>query len=514
MEKVAIFDTTLRDGEQSPGCSLTFPEKIEIAHQLARLGVDVIEAGFPISSPGDFQAVQTIARQVRGPMITGLGRAVEKDIDAVWEAVKDAEKKQIHIVLSVSDIHIDRKLRSNRADVLKQGIAAVQYAKRYCEDVEYSPEDAGRADPEYLYETIHEVIKAGATVVNIPDTTGYVLPNEWGELIANVFKNVPNAKDAVISVHCHNDLGNAVANSIAAVLNGARRIECTINGIGERAGNASLEEIVMTIKKRLHAYGFDTSVETTQLVHTSRLVSALMSMPVQANKAIVGANAFAHASGIHQDGVLKDRLNYEIMTPEEVGWVESNIVLTARSGRHAFQHRLEKLGFVLSRDDLAKAWERFLEVADKKKEVTDLDLEAIVSDEMRIAHETIKLQAVNINTAFPNGMPTASVRLVNAEGQELAESAIGTGPVDATYKAINKVVGVPNKLTEYTVQSVTEGIDAVANVTIRVESQNESFIGRGADTDILIASAQAYVNALNKVVASRKDMRTKAPAGV
>src|SRR5713226_2612590 len=381
MEKVAIFDTTLRDGEQSPGCSLTFPEKIEIAHQLARLGVDIIEAGFPISSPGDFQAVQTIARQVRGPMITGLGRAVEKDIDAVWEAVKDAEKKQIHIALSVSDIHIDRKLRSNRADVRKQGIAAVQYAKRYCEDVEYSPEDAGRADPEYLYETIHEVIKAGATVVNIPDTTGYVLPGEWGELIANVFKNVPNIRDATISVHCHNDLGNAVANSIAAVLNGARRIECTINGIGERAGNASLEEIVMTIKKRLHAYGFDTSVETTQLVHTSRLVSALMSMPVQANKAIVGANAFAHASGIHQDGVLKDRLNYEIMKPEDVGLDDSRIVLTARSGRHAFHHRLGLIGIKLDEGNAEPAWQRFLQVADTKREVTDNDLRKIASGE-------------------------------------------------------------------------------------------------------------------------------------
>ncbi|MDE3078131.1 MAG: 2-isopropylmalate synthase, partial [Chloroflexota bacterium] len=310
-EKIAIFDTTLRDGEQSPGCSLTFPEKIEIAHQLARLGVDVIEAGFPISSPGDFQAVQTIARQVRGPMITGLGRAVEKDIDAVWEAVKDAERKQIHIVLSVSDIHIERKLKMTRQQVIEQGVKCVQYAKRYCEQVEYSPEDAGRADPEYLYETIYEMIKAGATVINIPDTTGYVLPNEWGELIGNVFKHVPNAKDAVISVHCHNDLGNAVANSIAAVLNGARRIECTINGIGERAGNASLEEIVMTIKKRLHSYGFYTDVDGSQLVKTSRLVSTLMSMPVQANKAIVGANAFAHASGIHQDGVLKARETYE-----------------------------------------------------------------------------------------------------------------------------------------------------------------------------------------------------------
>ncbi|MGH2365419.1 MAG: 2-isopropylmalate synthase [Chloroflexota bacterium] len=513
-EKIAIFDTTLRDGEQSPGCSLSFSEKIEIAHQLARLGVDVIEAGFPISSPGDFQAVQTIARQVRGPVITALGRAVEKDIDAVVEALAPAERKQIHIVLSVSDIHIERKLRKTRQEVLEQGIKAVRYCKRFCEAVEYSPEDAGRADPEYLYQTIYEVIKAGATVVNIPDTTGYVLPHEWGELIANVFKNVPNARDAVISIHCHNDLGNAVANSIAAVLNGARRIECTINGVGERAGNASLEEIVMTLKKRLHAYGFETGVDSTQLVQTSRLVSTLMSMPVQANKAIVGANAFAHASGIHQDGVLKDRLNYEIMVPEEVGWTESNIVLTARSGRHAFKHRLEKLGFVLTDDELAKAWTRFLEVADKKKEVGDLDLEAIVSDEMRISLEAIRLQAVNINTAFPNGMPTASVRLINADGQEMADSAIGTGPVDATYKAINKVVGVPNKLTEFTVQSVTEGIDAMANVTIRLESQGERFIGRGADTDILIASAQAYVNALNKVVAARKDIRERAPAGV
>src|SRR5438552_17406805 len=352
MEKVAIFDTTLRDGEQSPGCSLTFPEKIEIAHQLARLGVDVIEAGFPISSPGDFQAVQTIARQVKGPMITGLGRAVEKDIDAVWEAIKDAEKKQIHIVLSVSDIHIDRKLRSNRADVLKQGIKAVEYCKRYCEHVEYSPEDAGRADPEYLYETIHEVIKAGATVVNIPDTTGYVLPNEWGELIASVFKNVPNARDAIISVHCHNDLGNAVANSVAAILNGARRVECTINGIGERAGNASLEEVVMILRTREKSLGLRTGIDTTHLAEVSALVSRDTGIPVQPNKAVVGGNAFAHASGIHQDGVLKDKLNYEIMRPEEVGMGESRIVLSPRSGRHAFQFRLGELGYHLSEADL------------------------------------------------------------------------------------------------------------------------------------------------------------------
>jgi 2-isopropylmalate synthase len=380
--------------------------------------------------------------------------------------------------------------------------------------VEWSSEDGTRTEQDFLCRCVEAAIKAGATTINIPDTVGYAVPEEYFALIKTVRERVPNSDQARFSVHCHDDLGMAVANSLAGVSAGARQIECTINGIGERAGNASLEEIVMTIKKRLHAYNFDTGVDATQLVQTSRLVSTLMSMPVQANKAIVGANAFAHASGIHQDGVLKDRLNYEIMTPEEVGWVESNIVLTARSGRHAFQHRLEKLGFVLSPDELAKAWDRFLEVADKKKEVTDLDLEAIISDEMRIAHEAIRLQAVNINTAFPNGMPTASVRLENADGQEVSDSAIGTGPVDATYKAINKVVGVPNKLTEYTVQSVTEGIDAVANVTIRVESQNERFIGRGADTDILIASAQAYVNALNKVVASRKDLRTKAPAGV
>src|SRR5207237_4968555 len=334
------------------------------AWQLARLGVDVIEAGFPLSSPGDFEAVQRIARQVEGPMITALARAARPDIDAVWQAVRDAERKQIHMVLSVSDIHIERKLRSNRRDVLRRGVEAVEYARSLCEDVEYSPEDAGRADPEYLYETLEAVIDAGATVVNSPDTTGYTLPNEFGALIASIRDNVSNIERALISVHCHNDLGLSTANSVAAILNGARRVECTINGIGERAGNASLEEIVMTIKKRLHAYGFDTGVDTTQLVKTSRLVSTLMSMPVQANKAIVGANAFAHASGIHQNGVLKDRLNYEIMIPEEVGWVESNIVLTARSGRHAFQHRLEKLGFVLTADELGKAWGRFLEVAD------------------------------------------------------------------------------------------------------------------------------------------------------
>ena len=377
-ERVYIFDTTLRDGEQSPGASLNPDQKFQIACQLARLGVDVIEAGFPLSSPGDFEAVQRIARQVQGPMITALARAARPDIDAVWQAVRDAERNQIHMVLSVSDIHIERKLRSNRTDVLTRGTQAVAYARSLCDQVEYSPEDAGRADPEYLYETLESVIDAGATVVNIPDTTGYTLPNEFGALIASIRANVRNIDRALISVHCHNDLGLSTANSIAAVLNGARRVECTINGIGERAGNASLEEVVMILRTREKSLGLRTNIDTTRLADMSALVAQETGIPVQPNKAVVGANAFAHASGIHQDGVLKDKLNYEIMRPEEVGMGESRIVLSPRSGRHAFQFRLAELGFHLPEAAFARAWEQFLDLADRKKDILDRDLEAIV----------------------------------------------------------------------------------------------------------------------------------------
>jgi 2-isopropylmalate synthase len=377
-ERVYIFDTTLRDGEQSPGASLNPDQKLTIACQLARLGVDVIEAGFPLSSPGDFEAVQRIAREVEGPMITALARAARPDIDAVWESVKDAERKQIHMVLSVSDIHIERKLRSNREAVLRRGADAVAYARSLCDEVEYSPEDAGRADPDYLYETLEAVIDAGATVVNIPDTTGYTLPHEFGGLIASIKANVRNIDKAMISVHCHNDLGLSTANSVAAVLNGARRVECTINGIGERAGNASLEEVVMILRTREKSLGLHTAIHTSRLADVSELVSRETSIPVQPNKAIVGGNAFAHASGIHQDGVLKDKLNYEIMRPEDVGMGDSRIVLSPRSGRHAFRFRLAELGYHLPDAAFAQAWEQFLHLADRKKDILDRDLAEIV----------------------------------------------------------------------------------------------------------------------------------------
>ena len=384
-ERVYIFDTTLRDGEQSPGASLNSDQKLAIAWQLARLGVDVIEAGFPLSSPGDFEAVQRIARQVEGPMITALARAARPDIDAVWHAVQDACRKQIHMVLSVSDIHIERKLRSNRKAVLNRGIEAVAYARSLCDQVEYSPEDAGRADPDYLYETLEAVIDAGATVVNIPDTTGYTLPNEFGDLIASIRANVRNIDEALISVHCHNDLGLSTANSVAAVLNGARRVECTINGIGERAGNASLEEVVMILRTREKSLGLPTGIDTTRLAEVSALVARETGIPVQPNKAVIGANAFAHASGIHQDGVLKDKLNYEIMRPEEVGMGESRIVLSPRSGRHAFQFRLAELGYHLPEAAFARAWEEFLDLADRKKDILDRDLEEIVRNTQVVA---------------------------------------------------------------------------------------------------------------------------------
>ncbi len=380
MERVHVFDTTLRDGEQSPGASLTTPQKVDIAHQLARLGVDVLEAGFPVSSPGDFEAVQRIAREVEGPVITALARAVRGDIEGVWQAVRPAARPQIHIVLSVSDIHIERKLRSNRRDVLRRGVEAVRYARSLCEAVEYSPEDAGRADPGYLYETVEHVIDAGATVINIPDTTGYTLPEEFGGLIAAVRANVRKIDRAIVSVHCHNDLGLATANSIAAVRNGARRVECTINGIGERAGNASLEEVVMILKTRERSLGLVTGIRTSELARTSELVSRLTGIPVQPNKAVVGANAFAHASGIHQDGVLKDKLNYEIMCPEEVGMGPSRIVLSPRSGRHAFRFRLAECGYHLSPEAFERAWEMFLALADRQKDVLDTDLRAIARE--------------------------------------------------------------------------------------------------------------------------------------
>jgi 2-isopropylmalate synthase len=518
-DRVYIFDTTLRDGEQAPGFALNVDEKVEIAHQLARLGVDVIEAGFPISSPGDFAACERIAREVEGPTITALARAVPQDIDAVWNAIRDAERKQIHIVLSVSDIHIEKKGLGTRQEVLEKGIRAVEYARQFCDFVEYSPEDAGRADRQYLYETVEAMIEAGATVINIPDTTGYTLPWEFGGMIGDVMRHVRNVGNAIVSVHCHNDLGLAVANSLAAIESGARRVECTINGIGERAGNASLEELVMILRTREKLLGLHTNVDTRLLAPTSQLVQARTGMHVQANKAIVGANAFAHASGIHQDGVLKDKLTYEIMRPQDVGVADTDIVLSPRSGRHAFRHRLKELGYELDDEAFKRAWDAFLLLADKKKVVTDRDLQALVVDEIRTVPERFRLEHVQVSCGT-SVRPSAVVRVRDAEhaGDDsdgvVEDAAVGDGPMDAICKAMDRLIDTDTVLVEYHVRAVTGGIDAIGEASVRVRSGDRIFSGHGADTDIIVASAKAYCAALNKVVAEHPAVSVPAGSGV
>lgn len=497
--RIYIFDTTLRDGEQSPGASLNVNEKLEIARQLERLGVDVIEAGFPISSPGDFQAVQAISKLVKNATVCGLTRAVPKDIDVAAEALKDAVRPRIHTGLGVSDSHLQHKLKMTREQALERGVTAVKHAKKYVEDIEYFTEDSGRAAPDYLCKVIEEVIKAGATVINIPDTTGYTTPQEYGALIGMVANRVPNIDKAIISVHCHNDLGMAVANSLAGVLNGARQVECTINGIGERAGNTSLEEVVMAMKVRRDVFDCETGIVTQELYKTSRLVSNSTGILVQPNKAIVGANAFAHSSGIHQDGVLKERTTYEIIDPKDVGISESKIILSARSGRHALAHRLETLGFTFDETQMDKLYERFLLVADRKKQVYDEDLEALVADEIRNENNAYDLLQVQVMCG-DQGIPTATVRLRDRNDNILTDSNFGTGPVDAIYRTINRIVNVENDLIEFSVQSVTEGIDAMAEVTIRIRRGNDVYTGRGAHSDIIVASAKAYINALNRLL--------------
>ncbi len=500
VDRVLIFDTTLRDGEQSPGATLNVEEKVDIAHQLVRLGVDVIEAGFPIASPGDFAAVQRIAREVRGATICGLARAVPQDIDRAYEAVKDAEDPRIHVFVSSSDIHLIHQMRKQRGEVLELAEAMVRRAKSYVANVEFSPMDATRTDRAYLVEILGVAVKAGATTLNIPDTVGYAIPEEYGDLIAYLIEHVPGADRVVFSAHCHDDLGMAVANSLAAVRRGVRQIECTINGIGERAGNCSLEEVVMALRTRHDLYGIDTRIDTTQLYKTSRMVSNYTGILVQPNKAVVGANAFAHESGIHQDGLLKDRSTYEIMDPRSVGLADSTLVLGKHSGRHAFKTRLEELGYHLSPEDLNRAFARFKELADKKKAVSDQDLAMIISDEIRTPTEIFRLDHVQVSCG-DHSIPTASVRLIGPDGTILCDSAIGTGPVDAIYKAINRLIANDNRLIEYSVQSVTAGLDAIGEVTIRIEADGRVFGGRGADTDIIVASARAYVNALNKLLA-------------
>jgi 2-isopropylmalate synthase len=523
-DRIIIFDTTLRDGEQSPGATLNVEEKLAIARQLARLGVDVIEAGFPFASPGDFEAVQKIASQVGtpdGPTICGLARATRQDIQAAADALKPAAKPRIHTFIATSDIHMEYKLRKTRPEVLAIAEEMVSYAKTFVDDVEFSPEDAARSDPEFLYDVLERAIAAGATTINIPDTVGYTTPSEFGGLIRGITENVPNIDQAIISVHGHNDLGLAVANFLEAVKNGARQLECTINGIGERAGNAALEELVMALHVRRQFYNPFlgrapeseaplTNIDTRQIYKTSRMVSNLTGMFVQPNKAIVGANAFAHESGIHQDGVLKHKLTYEIMDAQSIGLTDNQIVLGKHSGRNAFRTRLKELGFELGEQELNRAFLRFKELADKKKSITDWDLEAIVNDEIQQTPERFRLEHVQI-TCGDRSKPTATVTLLTPDGQELTDAAIGTGPVDAVYRAINRVIDVPNELIEFSVQSVTAGIDAIGEVTIRVRHDDRIFSGHSANTDIVVASAHAYVHALNRLYAVLEEGRSIHP---
>ncbi len=529
-DKLIIFDTTLRDGEQSPGATLNIKEKLEIARQLSRLGVDICEAGFPIASPGDFEAVRRIAQEV-GPLtegrksgepmvIAGLARANEQDIDRAYEAVKVAPRHRIHTFLATSDIHLKYKLKIDREECIEQVIKAVSYAKSKCDDVEFSPEDAGRSDPEFLTVVLDEAIKAGATTLNIPDTVGYTTPEEFGWLMKYLIENTPGADQVVWSTHCHNDLGLATANTLAGVKNGARQVEVTVNGIGERAGNTSLEEIVMAVHTRPQNFPVFSDIDTTQITRTSRMVSAYTGMSIQPNKAIVGANAFAHEAGIHQDGMLKHHTTYEIMRPETVGLSASSLVLGKHSGRHAFRKRLEEMGYGdLSKEAINQAFDRFKRIADKKKVVTDADLEAIITDEFYQPKEIWKLNSVHV-TSGDHINATATVSLTDPNGAELMDAAIGTGPVDAVYKAINRIVGAPNILTEFIVQAVTEGIDAIGEVTIRIQPEDgdeysthpqtgaqvpRTFSGHGASTDIIVASARAYMGALNKMLSVHEE---------
>jgi 2-isopropylmalate synthase len=494
---IRIFDTTLRDGEQSPGASMNVEEKLMVAKQLARLGVDVIEAGFAYSSPGDFEAVRRIAQEVEGPIICSLARARPEDIDRAWEALKGAPRVRIHTFLSTSDIHLKHQFRMTREEAKKRAVEMVQRARSYVTDVEFSPMDASRSDPAYLYEVIEAVIAAGAGTVNIPDTVGYAVPQEFGALIKGICEKVPNINQAVISVHCHNDLGLAVANSLAAVLNGAGQVECTINGIGERAGNTALEEIVMGLRTRRDFYQADTRIKTEEIAKTSRLVSKITGMVVQPNKAIVGANAFAHSSGIHQDGLLKEKTTYEIMRPESVGFIESRMVMGKLSGRHAFRQRLEELGYRLSDDEINRAFERFKRLADHKKEVFEEDLEAIVSEELAKIGERIMLKSFHLETGTDR-IPTATVEL-EIDGRSVQRSGTGDGPVDAVYRTIAAMTQTKSTLVMFAVNAVTSGTDAQGEVSVRLQENGRTVSGHGSDTDIIVAAARAYINALNRL---------------
>ncbi|MGA2173200.1 MAG: 2-isopropylmalate synthase [Sedimentisphaerales bacterium] len=519
-DKVIIFDTTLRDGEQAPGASLSVAEKLEIAQQLALLGVDVIEAGFPVSSPAQFEATRQIAEQVKGPTICGLARAHEADITSAGKALAPAKKRRIHTFIATSPIHMKHKLNKTPAEVLKMAVAAVKLAKTFTDDVEFSPEDACRSEMPFLIEILTAVIEAGATTLNIPDTVGYVLPYEYGQIIAQLVAGVPGIDKTVISTHCHNDLGQAVANSLAGVRNGARQVECSINGLGERAGNAALEEVVMAIHTRPDFFGgstmlsstklrtgttgkgitkpLTTNIKTTQIYKTSQLVSRLTGFVIQPNKAIVGANAFAHESGVHVDGVLKERKTYEIMTPETIGLAGSRMVLGRHTGRHGFTERCRKLGYKLSKDEVEQAYQRFLQVADKKKEVFDEDLVAIIDDEVRVVEHTFELEYLRVLIETGNA-PQAAVK-IKTKGEVKEAKADGDGPVDAAYNAIREATGYSPTLESYAIRAVTSGKEALGEATVKIKTDGRTFVGRGISTDIIEASAKAYIDAINRMV--------------
>ena len=498
--QIKIFDTTLRDGEQCPGASLNSEEKLEIARQLAKLNVDVIEAGFAIASPGDFESVKTIAQQIKGPAICSLSRARRQDIQAAYDAVKFSDRPRIHTFLATSPIHMEKKLKMSPDKVLQTAVEMVKFARSLCPEVEFSPEDAGRSELAFLYKVIGAVIDAGAVIINVPDTVGYTTPWEFGQLIENIIKNVPQIKDKgiTISVHCHNDLGLSVANSLAAVKAGATQVECTINGIGERAGNASLEEIVMALKTRKDFFGVTTNINTKEIYKTSRMVSNLTGFIVQPNKAVVGANAFAHEAGIHQAGVLADRATYEIMQPEDIGLTESRLVLGKHSGRHAFADKLKDMGYSLTEENLEKAFHRFKEMADLKKDVSDRDLETIVAEEVYVIPETFVLDKIK-TCSGTDSTPVAEVSLIyKGKKHKLKES--GVGQVDAVYRAIQKITKLKPQLVDYSIQAITGGTDAQGEVIVRIKDGENIYVGHGASMDVIIASAKAYLAAINRLI--------------
>jgi len=506
-EKIYIFDTTLRDGEQSPGASMNMQEKVRLARQLVLLNVDIIEAGFPIASKGDFECVKNIADTIKGAQIAGLARCSKKDIDRAWEALGNGENPRIHTFLATSDIHMRYKLKMDREQVLALAVESVKYAAQYTSNVEFSAEDASRSDLDFVCQVFEAVIKAGATTLNFPDTTGYALPDEFGAKIAYLIGNIPNIDKAVLSVHCHNDLGLAVANSLAAINNGARQVECTINGLGERAGNTAMEEIVMAIRTRADKLTVHTDVATEYIHPSSRLVSTITGMPVQPNKAIVGANAFAHESGIHQDGVLKERTTYEIMNPSDIGLTKGNLVLGKHSGRHALKDRIEVMGYTLSTDELDRVFIRFKALADVRKEIFDEDVEAIIMDEIIRIPEVFELVSLGVMSGSMK-LPTAAVRL-KVDGEDREGAAIGVGPIDATYRAIAKLTGTSSKLLFFSVSSITGGTDAQGDVLVRIEDNGRVVIGYGLDPDIITASGKAYLNGLNRLVYLKKEAEKK-----